>query len=250
MTDKASEILLQALKLGLSEPDEQRLYKSGKLAGLFPSRAGPSARAAERALHEGLVELVRTETKGKTTTQWVRPTSKGIQYVRENESPRQALEALRSALQVSRENIPVWLEEIRSEVQKLTSIVVEQTQRWTHRLDTLAMRLDDTLRRSEAGEKPSNNGGPNNVPWALQALTYLDHRRESGAAGECPLPELYHAIRVHDRDLSIRVFHDGLRRLRDRRALRLLPFADSADGVPQPEYALLDGALVLYYAAR
>jgi len=42
-------------------------------------------------------------------------------------------------------------------------------------------------------------------------------------------------------------FHEGLRRLQERRALRLLPADDSA-GLPQPEYALFDGSRVLYSA--
>jgi hypothetical protein len=45
-------------------------------------------------------------------------------------------------------------------------------------------------------------------------------------------------------------FHERLRRLRDRRALNLLPFSGSPNEIPEPEYALLDGVDLLYYAAR
>ena len=47
--DKATDILVEALKLAAAEPGEQRLYKSGKLEGLFASRSGQSAEAAARA---------------------------------------------------------------------------------------------------------------------------------------------------------------------------------------------------------
>ena len=62
------------LKQCLADPAEQRLFKSGKLDGLFASRTGTNAEAASRALADGLLEVVRTETKGKTTTEWVRLT--------------------------------------------------------------------------------------------------------------------------------------------------------------------------------
>ena len=44
-------------------------------------------------------------------------------------------------------------------------------------------------------------------------------------------------------------FHVGLRRLHDRGVLRLLPF-EGPDGPPEPEYALLDGPAMYYFAAR
>ncbi len=49
MSDRTTELLLDALKRALAAPGEQRLYKSGKLEGLFPSRTGSAAEAAERA---------------------------------------------------------------------------------------------------------------------------------------------------------------------------------------------------------
>src|SRR5579872_663098 len=70
--DKVTETLLEALKRGLARPGEHRLYKSGKLDGLFPGRAGAGGEAAARALREGLIETARTETKGKTVIDWVR----------------------------------------------------------------------------------------------------------------------------------------------------------------------------------
>jgi len=86
-------------------------------------------------------------------------------------------------------------------------------------------------------------------PWAIDVLNYLDRRRNGGAPGGCPLPELFAAVVRQHPALSVSAFHEGLRRLHDRRALRLQPAASLAD-LPQPEYALLDGAAVLYYAAR
>src|SRR5438067_12803103 len=38
---RRTELLLDALKAAIATPGEHRLFRSGKLAGLFPSRAGP-----------------------------------------------------------------------------------------------------------------------------------------------------------------------------------------------------------------
>ena len=54
MADKVSTILIDALKQAWAEPAEQRLYKSGKLDGLFSSRMGVNGEAASRALRDGL----------------------------------------------------------------------------------------------------------------------------------------------------------------------------------------------------
>ena len=46
--DKLTEVLLEALKQALAEPGEQRLFRSGKLPGLFSSRSGTALPLASR----------------------------------------------------------------------------------------------------------------------------------------------------------------------------------------------------------
>ena len=58
--DKVTEALIDALKQCLADPAEQRLFKSGKLDGLFAGRTGANAEAASRALADGLLEVVRS----------------------------------------------------------------------------------------------------------------------------------------------------------------------------------------------
>ena len=64
------------------------------------------------------------------------------------------------------------------------------------------------------------------------------------------MPELFAALREKSPELSVTDFHDRLRRLRDRRALRLLPFTGQPSDIQEPEYALLDGATLLYHVTR
>ncbi|HEV3257356.1 MAG TPA: hypothetical protein VG013_10785 [Gemmataceae bacterium] len=250
MVDKTTETLVEALRQALSEPAEQRLFRSGKLPGLFPGRGGPSAEAATRALHQGLLEVVRTEAKGKTTTEWVRLTPHGVDFLHRHESPTRVLEELRDVLQTSREGVPLWLARMRQELETLTARLTEDARRWTQRLEALSQRVDEALRRADAGSSQVPDGMAPIVPWALEALAYLDRRRDGGMPGHCPLPELFAAVRRQHADLSIKGFHDGLRRLDDRRALQLLPFTGPSQELPEPEFALLDGPAVLYYVTR
>src|SRR5215831_14601470 len=111
--DKVTDALLAALKQALAEPGEQRLFRSGKLAGLFPGRAGANGDAAARALRDRLLEVARTEQRGKTAVDWVRPTPRGVAFLHDHESPVRALQELRAAVQATQESAPAWLEEMR-----------------------------------------------------------------------------------------------------------------------------------------
>jgi hypothetical protein len=250
MADKTTETLTEALKQALADPAEQRLYRSGKLPGLFASRSGASADAAGRALREGLLEIARTETKGKTVIEWVRITPRGIDFVHESESPVRVLEELRDTLQMTREGMPVWLLQTQQELREAGNRVAERVQRLSQQLDALSRRVDEALRRADLSRVTRANGAEVAIPWARPALAYLDKRRDSGAAGQCSLPELFAALRPEHAELSIPEYLDGLRRLHDRRAVQLLPFSGSPAELPQPEFALLDGAEVFFYVTR
>lgn len=248
--DKIIPALVEALKQALAESGEQRLFRSGKLSGLFPGRGGINSEAAARALREGLLEVVRTETKGKTVIEWVRLTPRGVNFLYEHESPVRALEELRTVLASAQNGVPHWLADLRQKLQTLSDRLSEDSTRWVHQLEALRQRVEEALRRIEGSGPRVPEGVAETVPWAAEALAYLERRREGGANGECPLPELFAALAENQPGLSVTAFHQGLRRLQERAALRLLPFAEANGELPQPEYALLHGAEVLYYAGR
>jgi hypothetical protein len=247
--DKVTEALVEALKQALAEPGEQRLYKSGKLAGMFAGRAGVNGDAAALALRDGLVELVRTETKGKAVIEWVRLTPSGVRYLHEHESPIKVLEELRLTLQATCDGLSPWLADMRQRLESLDRQLAEDAKRFLQHLDALTKRVDEGLQRLHAASPQMPHGVADAVPWALEAISYLDQRQAGGAPDNCPLPELFAALAAKRPDLSMSDFHQGLRHLRDWHALRLLPF--TANGaLPQPEYALLEGDAMLYFAKR
>jgi hypothetical protein len=248
--DKVTEILIDALKQCLADPGEQLLVKSGKLDGLFAGRTGANGEAADQALREGLLEVVRTETKGKTTLEWVRATPKAVEFLHEHESPIRTLRDLQAILQTNRAAVPLWLAEMQRDLQGLQTRLADEAERWTHRLEALGQQVEQALQRFESNLPELSDSAAADAPWAAEALAYLERRRLAGAAGDCSLPELFAVLHERHPELSLPHFHDRLRRLHDHRALRLVQFAGAANEIPEPEYALPDGASLLYYVAR
>jgi hypothetical protein len=249
MNDKVTQALVEALKQSLAEPGEQRLFRSGKLPGLFAGRTSLHAEASAQALRDGLLEVVRAETKGKTPVEWVRITPKGRDFVLNHESPVRAMDELRVALQITTEGVPAWVAKIRRSMQETAERLAEEVHAVTHRLEVLAERIAQSLHRAEESAAKLPVSAQEAFPWAPKALNFLDRRRENGLEAPCPLPELFAAVRQHHEDLTVHDFHTGLCRLRDRGVMKLLPFEGSEE-LPEPEYALLDGPGVFYYAAR
>jgi hypothetical protein len=246
MADKVTQVLLDVLKHALTESGEHRLFRSGKLDGLFPIRTALNNEAADLALRDGLLEVVRTETKGKTTTQWVRSTPKAVEFIHHHESPLQTLQELQAVLQASHNGLPLWLDDIRQRLINLSDEVTREVQKWSQRLEALQEQVGKALEKSTAAPRRIG-GNDSDGQWARESLDYLERRKSTGVATPCSLPELFCALQPGHRELSISGFHDQLLRLQDRRTLRLLPFEGDVGTIPEPEFALPDGMQLLYY---
>ena len=238
--------LLDALKAALHAAGEHRLFQAGKLPGLFPSRAGVAAEAALQARRDGLLETVRTEAKGKLITEWVCATPKAVGFVHEHDSPRSILRELKGVLHASRTGVPAFMADARAELAALAANFEQRAAAILAHLDDLAKRCEAALRRAETSGPVVTESVGRVVPWAVEALEYLDRRSESGAAGACPLPELFDALRVRFPALELPAFHDGVRRLHDVRAVRLAP----TGAMPEPEYAVVVDGKLMYAVGR
>ncbi len=248
--DRVTEILMTALKEALLDPSsEHRLYRSGKLEGLFPGKIGFSGEAAAQALRDGLLEIARTETKGKTVLDWVRLTARGVDFVHEQESPVAALHELRDLLRANQRAIPVWLDDMRAGLAAFDQRLALDTQKWMQRLDALTLRVDAALKHLEAAKPLIPPELASSQPWVVDAVNYLDRRHDGGAPEDCPLPELFNALARQHPGLSIGAFHEGLKRLSERRVVQLSP-AMGLLNLSQPEFALLRDGEVLYFAGR
>jgi hypothetical protein len=241
-----TEHLLEALKFAIAHPGEHRLFRSGKLAGLFPHRSGSSSAAALLALQEGLLETVRTETRGKIVTEWVRATPKAVGFVHDHDSPKSVLRELKELLDVTRAGVPAWMAEAKQELALLATQFEVRGAAIISRLDAVAARVESALRRADLYFPTLAAPVSEVVPWAVDALEYLDQRTVTGATGDCPLPELFVALRGKHSDLTLPAFHDGLRRLNDLRAIRL----SESDEMSEPEYAMVVGDRLMYRVWR
>lgn len=243
---RCTELLLDALKTAITTAGEHRLFRAGKLAGLFPTRAGASAEAALVAVRDGLLETARAETRGKVVTEWVAATPKAVAFVHEHDSPKSVLRELKAVLGTTRAGVPPWMDDARREVAELSDRFEARAGAMLKRLGELADRVEAALRRAELAAPGVAGPAARVVPWAAAALEYLDHRLTGGAAGDCPLPELFRAVRGWHSDLTLPAFHDGLRRLHDIRAVRLGPAATMAE----PEHAIVIGGALVYVVGR
>lgn len=246
VVERRNELLLDGLKAAIATPGEHRLFRFGRLAGLFPSRAGLSAEAAGLALRLGLIESTRSEIRGKLVVEWVQATTRAVGYVHEHDSPKSVLRELKVVLQATRDGVPVWMKEAKAEIADISYRFDRRANALLKRLDEVAERIDSVLRRAEAKAPSVAEPVGRMIPWAVDALEYLDHRAEGGATGPCPLPELFHAIRLKQPDLPLPAFHDGVRRLHDLRAIRLA----ESDMMAEPEHAVLADGKLMYAAIR
>jgi len=229
------EYHLAALRRALAEPGEHRLYRAGKLPGLFPVRAGVCIDAALNALTENHLETVRTEAKGRQLTEWVRITPSGVAFVHRHDSPQAVLRELRETLGTTREGVPLWMHAALEEVTGLQLRFRKQAEQMISRLDRLAERVESALQRLDLDALPS---AAFDVPWTNGLLSYLDRRRQAGATSACPLRELFQATARCEPKLNLQEFHTALLRLAEARTLQLHESAD------------LDAEYVLFHANR
>ena len=248
-TDRVNELLVETLSRALSVPGEHRLYRAGKLDGLFPGKSAVSVEAAEFALSEGLLQRVRVEMRGKAEIEWVEIAPPGVEFLHAHESPVHALYEMREVLRSNREAVPLWLDAMRAGLRDLETRLSADAERWLERLAAMESRLGDTLRRLEAAAPLVPVEVLESHLWAVDALNYLDRRESAGATDLCSLPELFAAVAGHHAGLSLLAFHDGMRRLHQRRAVRLMPATDPAT-MARPEFALLDEGGVYYLVRR
>ena len=238
-------MLLDALRIGAAQTGEQRLYRRGKLPGLFPQRTRTSSEIANQAVQDGLLEIARVETVGKTSVEWVRVTESGQEFLADSESPIRALEELRETLAVHQQGLPAWAAQMNAPIDELSRTFVAEVETTRQRLDLLARNVEAALVQIEASRTLANMP---EMPWGAAVLDILDRRRQVGLGTRCPLSELFVALKEEHAELTIKDFHAGLKILHDRNRITLQPGVSGGD-TPGPECALLDGPVVYYYAA-
>jgi hypothetical protein len=246
--EKQSEMVLDALKAAVAEPGEHRLFRWGKLGGLFPSRLGVSATAAKYALAAGLLEHVRTEARGRLIVEWVRATPKAMRYLDEHDSPKAVLRELRDVIGETRSGVPVWMAQARDEAAQLATRFEHFARELLRRLDSMDERVDAAIRRAEATVPKVGEAMLKRVPWSPAVLQHLDQLQSNGRADRASLGELFPIARSNAPGMTLLEFHEGIRALSNGGMLQLKP--GQAGEILEPEYAVEVGGRMMWWVER
>jgi hypothetical protein len=234
MADRPTQTLLDGLSRAVADPAGVPLFAAKSAAGLFASNAAGKS-AARRCLDDGLLRVVRTETKGKSSFDVCAITDKGLAHLLGQVSPKQVLEDFIRALEAKQSQAGELL------------MIARAMQAGLDALKLTAERVLQQLQRPAAPPAAPANGSET---WPGDVLSYLGRRLEAGASEDCPLPELFRHARESSPGLTIGHFHDGLRRLHDAGHVYLHPWTGPLYALPEPPYALLVGHEVAYYASK
>jgi hypothetical protein len=230
LADRSTPLILKALARAAAEPDGISLFAGKNLPGLFGSSAA-AKQAAQRCKADGFLRTALTETRGKTVHELCALTEKGLTYLLTHAGPKQVFEDFIRALDARREQLSSVLEGVRNTQHSLESMrsVVE----------TLA-----AISAEPVGPAPSTNGRHDRFN---EIVAHLTSWRDSGASGDCPLPDLYRRT-LQSGPLTIGQFHDVLRKLHEQERIYLHPWTGPLYDLPEPSSALLVGHVIAYYA--
>jgi hypothetical protein len=241
MADKSLEIMLDGLTRAVAEPAGLPLFAYRKSPGLFHSTA-PARLAASRCKDEGYLHVVRSESRGKRLQEVCAITEKGLAYLLTQVSPKRILEQLVEVLGdrgTQAEQLITTAHHWQAELEKMRAHV--------------ANVLDQLQSSPSSGPASLCNGSAHAVTppdaWLLEAVRHLHQRSDSAVAGDCPLPDLYKHALSSTQNLTIGLFHDGLRKLHEQEKIYLHPWTGPLYEIPEPPYAIMIGHEVAYYAS-
>ena len=235
MADKTTQLVLDALGHAAAEPAGLPLYASKGFSGLFTANAG-GKQAAQCAKDDGLLRVLRTEPRGKTTHEILRP---------HRERPGPFAEPGQSQGRPRRPRpCSGRPPDPGRRVGGPGTASPDQLRRLA---DYRGARLTASAKTGRSAS-PAHSGNGCDA-WLSGTTAYLSQWQASGASEDCPLPDLYRQAKKLVPHLSIGHFHDGLRRLHDQEHIYLHPWTGPLYDIPEPPYALLIGHEIAYYAS-
>jgi DNA-binding PadR family transcriptional regulator len=252
------------------------LYAGKSEPGLFPNTSTAKP-AAQKSLADGLLRVVAMQQpKGKPARELYGLTDAGWEFLLAQVNPKQVLEDFVRVIEARQGEVGELLSSARSMAASLQGLKEAVTRVLPN---VTAIRLPCPAATTLVGLEPETTaegrlsalstptpGGELDSRSAPipEPVAVIDHESEaeldssilsrladwSGAAGEdCPLPELYRSLSLLSSPPTIGEFHDCLRRLRADGAIHLHSWTGPLYAVPEPEFALLAGHGIAYYAS-
>jgi hypothetical protein len=261
VADKLTQLVLDALSRAAAEPAGTPLFGTRSDPGLFPSTASAKP-AARKALDDGLLRVVGTEAKGKTTRELAAVTEAGLRFLLDQVSPKQVLEDFVRALERREGQVSDLLAaagrmaDTLDGLKAAVAVVLPQVQTARVPYPSSPPRGEGN-RAEQTGVSPMNGVATLEVPTVpdldelagavLARLT--DWAASANAGQDCPLPELYRSLTTREVPPTIGGFHDCLRQLHADHKVYLHPWTGPLYALPEPAYALLVGHNIAYYAS-
>ncbi len=224
MADKLTQQIVDALSTAAAEPAGRPLFVSKTELGLFP---GAAKAAAQKCLADRLLQIVRSEPRGKLPRELYALTELGWDYLLAAVNPKQVLE-----------DFVRVLEQRQGEVNELLDTARHMAANLQGLKDAVARVIPKVFaNRIEAPEPPS-----------LTASIREQLAVWPATAGEdCSLPELFRRLSPRP---TIGEFHDALRELHAAGTIYLHPWTGPLSELPDPACTLLVGHGVAYYASN
>ncbi len=287
MADKLTQQILDALGRCAAEPIGLPLFAGKTESGLFPN-ASSAKPAAQKCLADDLVRVVGTDSKTKTSRDLYGLTEKGWEFLLAAVNPKQVLEDFVRVLEARQGEIGELLSTARRMADSLqglkdavarvlpsvTAAKIQEPNPPAPFAASCAGPVSGASRgpaTKEGGAEPEpgapsaldfspspfrGGAGEGLLPEATAVLetpatlapAVLAYLADRSGPTDCPLPELFRALALTD-SLTIGAFHDCLRQLCADGAISLPAWTGPLYALPEPQYALLIGHGIAYYAS-
>jgi hypothetical protein len=234
VADKSSQLVLDALSRAVGDPGGLPLFSQKASPGLFAATT-LARQVAERCKEQDLLRVVRTEARGKAVQEVVAITAKGLDLLLSQQKPRQVLEDLVRALEGREKQLGELVAAARQAQASIDALKCVAT--------TLLERVQDTTPACAAPAEVATGGLDGRI------LTIVRGWQATHAAKDCPLPDVFGALRTETDHVTLGAFHDAVRHLHEQQAIYLHPWTGPLYDLPEPPLALLIGHEIAYYAS-
>jgi hypothetical protein len=247
---KASDVdqlILEALERALADPKPRKLHGTKAIPGIFLSASATTKAAASRCLEQGLVRQVAEQRTGKRLTPLFAIAPAGVALALERSPVPRLLAAMLDAVARTARSV--------AECSGMLQAVGEQAEQLRKAFEQATARLQppDTakiLEHISVSQAPACAASAADHAESLDKdlVSYIRTRRVRTPLQPVELPELFRHAAAKFAPLSVGQFHDAVRRLAGQKRMRLLPFTQAMYQLAEPEYALILGREIMYYA--
>jgi DNA-binding PadR family transcriptional regulator len=274
VADKLTQQIVEALARAAAEPAGLPLYSSKSEPGPFPN-ASSAKPAAQKCLADDLIRTTGPGAGAKNPRDLYGLTERGWEFLLAAVNPRQVLEDFVRVLEVRQGEVGELLATARRMADSLHGLKEAVARVLPTVSEARVQKLAPTRYPSTGADALFSIGPAGASAQASPGATPLNDlqlsEQDEGGVGvlcqvdlaptilarlaghrgptDCTLPELFRALAAIGPAPSIGEFHDCLRALHADGALALHSWTGPLYALPEPQFALLVGHGIAYYAS-